>query len=125
MPNGYAPQEIGITSKVVGASLTNEPISREFHVTANGSLNLVVKLKVAAVTVGAGITAKLQTAIDGDWVDAKTVAVTATGDFYIKLQAAVAGDQAFLPLLSAGRLVLTTGAGSTATVTSVNVLEDL
>lgn len=125
MPNGYAPQEIGLTGKVVGASLTSEPISREFHVTANGSLNLVVKLKMAAVTAGAGITAKLQTAIDGDWVDAKTVAVTATGDFYIKLQTTVAADQAFLPLLSAGRLVLTTGAGSTATVTSVNVLEDL
>ena len=59
---------------------------------------LVVKIKVSGVTVGGGITAKLQTGIDGEFVDSKTVSISGNGNFYIKLLAAAAGDQTFFPL---------------------------
>lgn len=126
--NGWSAKDVTLNSadaQTVGASQTNTVISSEFPITAGGALNCVVKLKFSSVTVAAGITAKLQTAIGSDWVDSKTAAVSATGAFYIKLQTNLAGDQTFLPLLNKGRLVLTTGAGDTATVTSVEILQEL
>lgn len=126
--NGWSSKDVTLSpGKVVGASQTNTPITLDgWPITAGGATRgFVVKLKVSAVTVGTAITAKLQTAIGADWVDSKTVAVSATGDFYIKLLPTVSGDQTFLPLLNKGRVVLTTGSGDTATVDSVNILQEL
>lgn len=127
MANGYAPKEIkSKTVSAIGASVSNSPISDQFPIYAGGAMRgMVIKINVSGVTVGAGITAKLQTAIDGEFEDSKTVAVTANGNVYIKLLAAAAADQTYLPLLSTGRVVITTGAGSAVTIDSMQILQDL
>lgn len=125
MANGWAANEVAITGKVVGASETNTPVTREYPITAGGALNHVLVIDATAVTVGTGITAKLQTAVGSTWQDAKTVAITATGRFYIKLNIEVAGDQTYLPLLNKGRLVITSGSGDTVTISAVNILQAL
>lgn len=122
--NGYTPRDVAIgPSTVIGASLTNQVISLEYPITAEGSLHHIVAIDASAVTVGTAITAKLQTAIGSTYVDSKTVAISGNGRFYIKLLVEVAGDQTFLPLFSKGRIVLTTGAGDTATITDINILQ--
>lgn len=126
--NGWSSKEVTLNpGQVVGASQTNKPISVEgWPLTAGGAVQgLVIKIKVSAVTVAAAITAKLQTAIGPDYVDSKTVSITGNGSFYIKLLAEAAGDQTYLPLLNKGQVVLTTGVGDTATITSVEVLQEL
>lgn len=125
--NGFSPKEIKATSvSAIGASVTDSPIADNFPITAGGAARaLAIKIKVSGVTVGGGITAKLQSAIDNEFVDSKTVAITADGNFYIKLLAEAAGDQAFMPLLSTGRVVVTTGVGSALTVDSIKLLQEL
>lgn len=125
MNNGWSAKDVTLStagSQTVGAAATNTPISLEFPITAGGAcLGFVVKAVFSAVTVGTAITAKLQTAIGSDWVDSKTAAVAANGAVYIK----ILSDNTYMPLLNKGRMVLTTGAGDTATVTSVEVLQPL
>lgn len=123
--NGWSTKEVSIAGKIIGASETNTAVTREFPITAGGALHLVVAIDVTATTVAAGITAKLQTAIDGIYQDAKTVAISGNGRFYIKLNAEVAGDQGFLPLLNGGRIVVSSGAGDTTTISAVNILQEL
>lgn len=117
------------SNQVVGASATNSAVSREFPISAKGSLNILVGLKFASVTAGGGITAKLQSSILGnaeaDWLDGNTVSVTGNGWFYIRMNVQVTGDQAKLPLADVGRLVLTTGVGSAATVTEAYICQGI
>lgn len=120
--NAWLQQDITLNpTQVVGASATNSPVSKEYRVTFSGSIYHVIAAKFSSVTVGTGITAKLQTSPDGGttWVDSKTVAVTTNGYAYIKLAINIAGDQTYLPLLNVARIVLTTGAGDTATVDAI------
>lgn len=124
--NGWANERVELAASLAyGASLTNQPVTKEYRISAGGALNCVLKVVASSTTVSTGITAKLQTALGSDWVDAKTVTISGNGAFYIKLQAAVAGDQAYLPLLNRGRVVLTTGAGDAVTIDSVDVLQEL
>lgn len=126
--NGYSPKNVALNPGVaVSGVVANQSITQEgWPIYSTGSRYLVIKIKVAAATVVGTITAKLQTAIDGDYVDSKTVVVSAAGDFYIKLNNNVTADQTFLPLLSKGRVVMTsTNAGDSFTVTSVNILQEL
>lgn len=115
------------SSQIVGAAATNSPISREFPISFNGSLNILVGIKCESVTAGAGITAKLQSSIlggaDADWLDGNSVSVTGNGWFYIRMNIQVSADQAKLPLADVGRLVLTTGAGSAATVSEAYICQ--
>lgn len=123
--NGWSAKDITLKpagTQTVGASQTDVVISLENPTTAGGATKgFVVKAVFSAVTVAAAITAKLQSAIGTDWVDSKTVSVTATGGFYIK----ILNDATYMPLLNKHRVVLTTGAGDTATVTSVEILQEL
>lgn len=132
MAQGYRPYEQGLAAgstnvgtQVVGASLTNEPISKEFPVSAGGARMLTV-----AITTGANVgtvTAKLQTAVYGqEWEDSKTVTLTAgVGDvFYITLLDTKAGDQPFLPLYDKCRVVVTTAAASSTIISSVMELQE-
>lgn len=114
----------GVGPITVGASQTDSPISDVFIITAKGALNSVYAIKTTAATVATGITAKLQTAIGVEaFVDSKTVAITGTpGMFYIKLQQSLIADQVYLPLLSRGCIVITTGAGDSVTVSAVYVI---
>lgn len=124
MPNGYSPDEYSL-HYVASGVLVDQQVCKPFPITAGGSLNLVVKIKTASVTHVGTQTLKLQTSINGDWVDSKTAVFTAAGDSYIKLQTTASGDQTFLPLLSLGRIVLSqTNAGDAATISSVTVLQD-
>lgn len=124
--NGWSPKDYKKNNlAALGASLTDEVISEIIPITAGGARMLVVKFKVSSVTVGGGITAKLQSGIDQEFVDSKTVAITASGNFYIKLLAEAAGDQTYLPLLASARLVVTTGVGSAITIDKISVLQEL
>lgn len=108
--------------QTVGASQTNLAISRTFPISHAGSLNLLIALQLSAVTAGAGITAKLQSsATEEDWLDGNSVSVTGNGWFYIRMNVQVSADQAKLPLGNLGRVVLTTGAGSAATVDAIYI----
>lgn len=123
--NGYFPRDVkkhGLAA--IGASATNQVISEIFPITAGGARMMVVKLKVSGVTLATAITAKLQTGIDQEFVDSKTVSITANGNFYIKLMAETAADQTFLPLLRSGQIVITTGAGDAATIDKIQVLQE-
>ena len=128
MANGWSPK--GNLKKnglpAVGASETNLAISEIFTLSAGGAVEgLVVKITASGVTLATAITAKLQTAIDQEWVDSKTVSITTNGNFYIKLLGNAAADQTFLPLLASGRIVITTGAGDAVTVDTIKILQEL
>lgn len=126
MSNGWSSGDVTLSpSQVVGASVTNAPISRVYPITAGGAIHHVVCIDVTSVTLTTAITAKLQTAIGSVWQDSKTVSITANGRYFIKLNVEVSGDQTYLPLLNSGRVVLTTGSGDTATITAVNILQEL
>lgn len=124
--NAWIPRLISLPSvPVVGASATNTPISNTFTITAGGSASMVLAIQASAVTVGAGITAKLRTRIGQQVaVDSKTVAITANGIAYIKLNVNISADQTHLPLLSIGELVVTTGAGSAVTIDAAWVIQE-
>ena len=122
--NAWIPNTVTLQGlSAIGASLTNAPISKKFPITAGGSKNIVVCISVSAAS--GTVTAKLRSSLGvGTPVDAKTVAITGAGDFYIKLNNDVSGDQAYLPLLSLGEVVVTTGAASSVTVTAVQTLQE-
>ncbi len=125
MANGWSASDYVIPGTVTGV-VSNQPISKEFPITARGALNCVFKITVAGVTNVGTQTLKLQTAIGSDWVDSKSTTFTADGAYYIKLQTTLAGDQTYLPLLNKGRIVLTqTNAGDIATVSKVEVVQEL
>jgi hypothetical protein len=122
--NGWSANDYALSTTVSGVQ-TNAVVSKEFPISAGGALNMAIKLAATATVVGS-ITAKLQTAIGDDWVDAKTVAISATGNFYLKLNIEVAGDQTYLPLLNKGRLVVSnTNAGDSVSFSSISVLQEL
>ncbi len=126
MSNGYNGTDNYAKPQSSTGVVTNLVVSKPFPVTAGGSRNMAIKLVFSGVTVAGAITAKLQTALNDDWVDSKTVTVSATGNFYIKLLEAASADQTYLPLLSSGRIVITTtNAGDIFTISSVQVLQEL
>lgn len=113
-------------SVTVGASATNSVVSgtngREgFAIQAPFMTAICIDLVCSAVTAATGITAKLQVrhVNTQTWADSKTAAITANGTTSIRLLPTVAADQAFLPLKSEARVVITTGAGDTATVDAI------
>lgn len=112
----------------IGASLA-VVASEEFRISQSGSLNLIVGIRCASVTAGAGITAKLQSSFygqaDADWRDGNSVSISGNGWVYIRMNIQTSGDQALLPLSDVGRVVVTTGAGSAVTISAVEVLQGL
>lgn len=126
MNNGWSATDYASGSSLSGV-VSNSPVSREFPITAGGALNGIIKITYTGVTQVGTITPKLQTAIGSDWVDSKSgAAVTANGTQYIRWNIEVAGDQAALPLLNKGRIVITmTNAGDAITVSEVSFLQAL
>jgi hypothetical protein len=125
--NAWTPRSISALNApvTVGASQTDVPVSKQFGITAGGSRNIVMAAKVSGLTVGAGVTLKLRTSIGTNTAqDSKTASVTADGIVYIKLIAEASGDQTYLPLLSLGQLVISTGAGSAVTVQDAWVIQE-
>lgn len=122
--NAWIPNTVTLPGlSAIGASQTDAPISKKFPITAGGSKNIVICISASAAS--GTVTAKLRTSLGtGTAVDSKTVTITGAGNFYIKLNNDVAGDQAYLPLLSLGEVVVTTAAASSVTVTSVQTLQE-
>lgn len=110
----------------IGATVTDSAISEPFPITADGALHMLIGIKLSAITDTTGLTAKLQTSIDGGttWQDSKTAALEATGWTFIRLMVEDADDQQYLPLGVTGRVVITTGADDAATVSAVRVVQD-
>jgi hypothetical protein len=124
MSNLWSPDEVRLKETLVlGNSLANFPISKEFKITAGGSMSLVAVVETVDVTKGNGITIKFQTGVDGIYQDSKTVSIEDDGTFIIRFNNAVSGDHQYLPLLASGRLLVTTGNNSVLTVTSIKILQ--
>jgi hypothetical protein len=124
--NGWTANDVQLPGQVIAGVVTSQVVSKEYAITAGGSLHHVVKVKASSVTVVGAISATLQTAIGSDWVATKSVSITAAGSFYIKLNVEVTGDQTHLPLLNKGRIVITTtNAGDAVTIDSIDILQEL
>jgi len=124
--NARTSKKIKVVNNTLGASLTDEPISAQFSVTDTGSKNILVDVKVSGVTVGGGITLKLEDTSNGfehSEVKSKTTSVTADGTVSISFMAEKAGDQADLPLRNDARLVMDTGAGSAVTIDEIRIIQ--
>jgi len=124
----------GVSASIIfGASKTAVQVGRIFQVTAKGSLNMRVDLVADTVTAGAGITWKLQSSsgVDKDgadnWIDfgaPTTVAITTAASTTLALNVQdTTSDEGYLPLRPKGRIVITTGAGSTVTVEQLRVTQ--
>jgi hypothetical protein len=132
--NGWAPNNVTLPNlEPVGPSSTKVSISKKFPISASGSKYLVVAVQVTqsgAGTCTLGFKTSLGTgvypgtAITIPSFETKTATFTATGQYFIRFNNEVSGDQAFLPLLSLGEVILTTPAGVTVTVNSVQVLQE-
>lgn len=124
--NAWIPRNISLPqAPTIGASQTDVPVSKKFTITHGGSTNLVISIKASSVTAGAGITAKLRSQVGVNTpLDSKSVSITSNGMSYIKLNINISGDQTYLPLLSIGEVVLSTGVGSSIMVDEVNVLQE-
>jgi hypothetical protein len=134
MSGGYIADSVGLGSTAVGASATDTPVSKAFIVSAyGGTRGIRLEVQVSAATSAAAITAKLQHAVtkDGTWNDvggtaSVTVPTTAASTFYsIILNACDATDSPLFPLRPNGRVVVTTGAGDSVTVTDVRVIQEM
>jgi hypothetical protein len=125
----YKPDSVLLNevSQVLGASVTAQAVTIPFRISHSGSLNILIGVKCASVTAGAGITAKLQSSLWGnsqsDWIDGNSVSVTGNGWFYIRMNVQTSADQSKLPLGDVGQVVVTTGAGSAVTVSAVVLLQ--
>lgn len=125
MGNGWSASDYSLDKSLSGV-VTDSPVSREFPLSAGGALNNACKIVASGVTVVGSITAKFQSALGSDWVDAKTVTISGNGNFYIKHNIEVAGDQTHLPLLNRARVVITTtNAGDAVTIDEVSFLQSL
>jgi hypothetical protein len=111
--------------KILAAPQVETAITTVYDTTFNGSLYHVVEIKVFNVTINSGITAMLQSATNenGPWKNAKSVPILGDGVFYITLLATKESDQQYLPLLPKARVVMTTGAGDTVSVSEVTIVQ--
>lgn len=131
MANGLSPKEILLDTAGVtlGASVSNQVVSKEEGLSAGGALNLRITFKASSVTSSTGITAKLQHKIVDTWTDVNSanasVAITANGVYSIKLNKEVAADIADMPLCKQVRLVCSTGAGDAVTFNNILIQQEL
>lgn len=133
MANGLSPKSIKYSGGSLAFSgvITSSPISEEAALTAAGSLNFRVDLKVSGVTVVGAIAAKLQHKSPGgtysDLAGANaSVSITAAGYYSLTQSAFRAADQANIPIKSMVRVVLTTtNAGDVVTVDDVWIQQEL
>lgn len=131
MANSYSPvdmRKVRPSISVSGAAST--VISNSIQLSAQGSLHLRIDVQVSGVTVGSGITAKLQMrSIDEDWADLvganASVAITTAGTVSMRQNVEVAADQPNMPLKKQIQVVLTTTSGSVITVEQVRVSQGM
>ncbi len=106
--------------------VTDVVVSKEFPITAEGSKHFLAKIEVSGVNPAGTQTLKLQTTMDGEWLDAKSATFTAAGNVYIRVNATDSDDWDYCPLMCLGRIVLSqTHADDDAVIDSVTVLQGL
>lgn len=110
--------------QVIGASETDVEITNSIALSSMDSLNLRIDLVVSGVTVGGGITARLQEKVSkGTWQDLNSanssVAITADGVATIRLNKETTADLVDIPVSRDVRVLVNTGAGSTVTIDTV------
>lgn len=128
--NGYSPQDIIKESVAVGASVTEQQVSKDTGLYGRGAYEgFRVDFEVSGVTVSTGITAKLQGRSIDDWTDYSganaSVAITADGEYSVSQFALKAADQPNFPLPKQMRLVVTTGAGDAVTFDVMRISQEL
>ena len=124
MPYMMREQLLNDTSVVIGAGETDTPVTGKISITAADATDgMIIDITAGSTTVAAGITAKLQSRFSatGGWEDSKTVSITGDDTFTIKLLPQVTGDQQYIPLRPEIRVVVSSGAGDAATISSVRV----
>lgn len=128
MSNAWISDEVilpGLTA--LGASATNSAVTREFGLTAGGATKAFLAVITTSAAVGT-VTAKLQTRMPGGvFEDAKTATISASGspqETELTLLAEAAADQTYFPLRQIARLVVTTAAASSVTITSVLMCQE-
>ena len=121
--NGYPPVLKTLTTgTVLTASITDEPVSKPFGLTAGGATTaLRVEIDIASST-GAPVV-KLQQLVGAVFVDVKSVVVSGTTTAVIKLINTLVADQAYMPLASVCRVVASTAGGEALSVSAVRVLQ--
>jgi hypothetical protein len=123
--NGYSPIDITLNSESptsLGASVSNQVVSKEKGLTAGGSRNLVVVITVDSES--GSTTAKLQEGIGGVWSDISGKSVTlAVGKNIIRINDVT--DTALLPLLPNIRVLASTGSGEAVVISKVELLQEL
>lgn len=123
--SGYTTKNVlkELTAQSVAANASAQLVSADqIHVFAEDSLHFRVDVAISAIVVATGISLILQHSYNGsDWDNAKTVALTTTGRKALTMLVEVAADQAILPLRPLCRLVVTTGAGDSVTISGVYI----
>ncbi len=105
------------TAQVVGESVTAQPISKTYGLSAADSLEHLIAITFADVTVGTAISVILQDSPNGvDWSTFKSASVAGDGTVELEINILNTTDTLPWPIV---RVVLTTGSGDEATVTSL------
>ena len=127
MPYAMREQLLNDTAVVIGASETDTPVTDKISITAADATDgMIIDITASSVTdagADSSIIAKLQSrySATGGWEDSKTVVIAGNDTYTIKLLPQVSGDQQYLPLRPEIRVVVSSGAGDAATISSVRV----
>ena len=117
MANGFIVKDVilnGASVSCLASSTT--PITEVLRVSGADSFNQLVRVTVSAITVTNAIAVVLQDSPDGSvWSTVKTTALSATAKYELELNVQNGSDTAMWPLM---RVVVTTGVGDTATISS-------
>lgn len=133
MSSGYALQEIKKEEDtLVVAGGTEVQVGNEFKISAEGSLNLRIEALVSAAVAGTTLNMILQHGVTRnasdakiDWQNVKTVAIaTSTPAQTVSLVISAVNDPTLTPLRPHGRIVFTTSAGASITVTALNLIQE-
>jgi hypothetical protein len=124
MSNGFTVKEAilyGASVSCLASSTT--PVTTILKVSGADSLNQLVRVTVSAITVTNAIAVVLQDSPDGStWSTVKTTALSATTNYELELNVHNGSDTAMWPMM---RVVVTTGVGDTATISSCLVTRRL
>ena len=111
----------GASTISVAENATNQVISEPTTITSKDAEGLLAIIETSAAVAGAGITVTLQQAYKSSktFISAtSTVAISAAGEALLAYSWLPGTNNLLLPVV---RLVITTGAGASCTITSVNL----
>lgn len=129
--NGLSPRDVLKNREALelGASVTEEPVTKEIGLSAGGSLAFRVDMKVSSVTSSTGITAKLQHKLTDTWTDLSganaSVSITGNGVFSLSQLYTRSADEDNMPVSKQVRVVVSTGAGDAVTFDEIEAQYEL